>query len=61
VKTVVEQVIWKIFKINIETENKFTKLAPFKTCKVCHGTGKKYYDSIFYYTCCLNKNKNLIK
>ena len=45
-------------KNNLETNK---NLAPYKTCLICHGTGKKDYDAVFYHTCCLNKNKSLIK
>jgi|688.fasta_scaffold835412_2 hypothetical protein len=27
-------------------------LTPYKICICCYGTGKKDYDSVFYYTCC---------
>jgi DnaJ-class molecular chaperone len=58
----------EIYKLNLDDKNinknnleKNKYLAPYKLCTICHGTGKKDYESVFYHTCCLNKNKSLIK
>jgi hypothetical protein len=53
----------EINKLNFENDQynynykKQNYLAPYINCIVCHGTGKKDFNAVLNYTCCLNKNK----
>jgi hypothetical protein len=41
-------------KNNLE---KTKKTSPYKICIACHGTGKNDSETVFFYTCCQNKNR----
>jgi hypothetical protein len=43
--------LYDIHKIENNLENN-KYLTPHKICISCHGTGKRDYDAVFYYTCC---------
>ena len=43
--------------INKTDLEKMKKLSPYKICIACHGTGKNDSETVFFYTCCQNKNR----
>jgi hypothetical protein len=47
----IKNFLYDINKLENNLENN-TFLTPHKLCISCHGTGKKDYDAVFYYTCC---------
>jgi hypothetical protein len=44
--------LYDIKNINALENNKY--LTPYIICILCYGTGKKDYEKVFNYTCCLN-------
>lgn len=43
--------------INKNDLEKIKKSSPYKICISCHGTGKNDSETVFFYTCCQNKNR----
>lgn len=64
----IKNYLYEIYKINLGVKNidmyileKNYNRTPYSKCIICCQTGKTDYEAVFYYTCCLNKNKSLIK
>lgn len=48
----IKNLSYDVKNINTLEHNKFS--TPYMICTLCHGTGKKDFEKVFNYTCCLN-------